>query len=312
MGVHADIAPPILFLGLYLAYFLVLLRLYSQKAIQWKSRFSFLLFHVTMRVTGMSLGIAFSVLDWTGEDGGPRKNVLIAYLVFSAEGYFSLILSAYRFLIAWQRARLGDSPLDPIPSAGLSRRERTRKHLRTPISRLTWGLITANALLIAGSGVMASSMSATDENDVHEKENTGKGLRVAGTAVFLVIVQVFLVLCTRSYRQRGNRTLTLIAATWPFLTVRGVYSIISVVIPEYSYSSTKAYTASGFTSEFLVGEHVMGSCMEWLACGLLIATHYSARNGGDELDEERGVDGRAGSADSGVALRAPKWTAERA
>lgn len=48
------------------------------------------------------------------------------------------------------------------------------------------------------------------------------GTGVAGTAIFLALVQVFLAFAVHSYRQRGDKTLLLILLTWPFLTVRGV------------------------------------------------------------------------------------------
>lgn len=60
----ADTAPAIVFLVLYTAVLLVLGYLYATKAVRWKSRYSFLLFHVVMRVVGMALGVAFSCLTW--------------------------------------------------------------------------------------------------------------------------------------------------------------------------------------------------------------------------------------------------------
>lgn len=63
----SDTAPAIVFLLLYLAVFAVLARLYATKAVKWRSRYSFVLFHVIMRVTGMALGVAFSCLSWEQE-----------------------------------------------------------------------------------------------------------------------------------------------------------------------------------------------------------------------------------------------------
>ncbi|GAA5915318.1 hypothetical protein JCM6882_005189 [Rhodosporidiobolus microsporus] len=282
MAVTVDVAPPIVFLVAYLFYFVVLLLFYAKGTIRWRSRYSFIMFHVVLRLAGMACGIAFSVLTWEDNED-VKKNVLIAYLVFSAEGYFSLIVCAYRFLIVWQEDRFGASPLEPRIPKGTSFRRRWRMHARAPIALLHWGLISANALIIAGSSIMAGAIGEEGkQNDI----TTGKGLRVAGTAVFLSLAQVFLLLCVKSFRRQGDRTLALITVLWVFLTVRGVYGIISVVLPAYSYSSSEAYTQDGFTSTFLIGEHVMGSLMEWLAAGFLIATHYSSVVGGAELVEE--------------------------
>jgi cytochrome c oxidase assembly factor CtaG len=103
-GKAADIAAAAIFLLAYLVYFIILLKLYLQRRIQWKSRYSFLMFHVTLRLvgklvlplgtglpyrstfqltlahlTGMALGITFSSMSWAkfeqrinGESCAPR------------------------------------------------------------------------------------------------------------------------------------------------------------------------------------------------------------------------------------------------
>lgn len=50
----ADIATAAIFLVAYSVYFIILLNLYIQRRIQLKSRYSFLLFHVTLRFVGKS------------------------------------------------------------------------------------------------------------------------------------------------------------------------------------------------------------------------------------------------------------------
>lgn len=53
-------------------------------------------------------------------------------------------------------------------------------------------------------------------------------------AIFVALVQVVFAVAWQSYRKRGDRTLALIILTWPFLTVRGIYGILSVVIASWS------------------------------------------------------------------------------
>ncbi|GAA6022912.1 hypothetical protein JCM10207_006862 [Rhodosporidiobolus poonsookiae] len=293
-----DIAAPAILLAAYALFFVVLLALYTTKQIKWKSRYSFVFSHVVLRLVGMALGVAFAAMNWGSPDG-----VLIAYLVFSAEGYFSLILCAYRFLVVWQQDYLGVSNLEPRVPKDLPKGEKFRMHLRAPLASVHWALIAANALIISGSSIMAGTIGE-DENtdDVKSRMNSAKGLRVAGTAIFLAIGQAFLLVCIQAYRRKGNRTLLLIMATWPFLTIRGVYGIITVLMPEYSYASTEAYAADGFTSKFLAAEHCMGTLMEWSACGLLLLTHFSKLYGEDEMAEDWSgedktvVDGEGGTA----------------
>ncbi|GAA5820838.1 hypothetical protein JCM11251_001837 [Rhodosporidiobolus azoricus] len=285
MAVHAEVAPAILFLVFYSAFFILLTTLYATKRISWKSRWSFIYFHVCLRVIGMSLGVVFSCMEWR-DDGGPRVDVLVGYLVFSAEGYFSLILCAYRFLVVWQQDRFGTSYLEPRVPKGTPKKEQWKMHLRAPLATLHWALLVANAFIITGSSIMAGGIGDELTPSLEKKQNKGKNLRLAGTAIFLAAVQAFLLLCVHAFRQKRDRTLSLIALTWPFLTVRGVYGLMSVIMDQYSYGNMDVYTDSGFTSTFLVGEHVMGTAMEWIACGLLISTFFSRVVGGEEMVEQ--------------------------
>lgn len=71
-GATHDTAPAIVFLVLYTAVFAVLAYLYGAKRVRWRSRYSFVLFHVVMRLVGMALGVAFSCLEWQAPRGGPK------------------------------------------------------------------------------------------------------------------------------------------------------------------------------------------------------------------------------------------------
>ena len=128
---------------------------------------------------------------------------------------------------------------------------------------------------------------------------------MVGTALFLALVQVFAAVAYRSYRRAGDRTLLLIFSVWPFLTVRGIYGILSVVISAFSCEpprepsayladspradySAKTYTSEGFSTTFLAGEIVMGIATEWISCFLLILTHFSSIPTSTELKEHWG------------------------
>ncbi|GAA5990762.1 hypothetical protein JCM10908_000004 [Rhodotorula pacifica] len=284
-GSARDKAPAIVFLVLYSAVFALLVWLYATKAVRWRSRYSFVLFHVTMRLVGMALGVAFSCLEWQ-PGGGPRLSVLIAYLVFSAEGYFSLILCVSRFLIVWQQDRLGRSNLEPRIPKGTPRRERFRLLLAAPMTGFEYNLIAANALIVSGSSIMTGTISNPDGPKAHRRQTTGKAMRIAGIAIFIALVQVVALVGWLSYRKRGDRTLSLILLTWPLLTVRGIYGILAVVLPSWNYSNAAAYSSTGFSTGFLLGEYLMGIATEWLSCVLLLATHFSALNGGYEMRED--------------------------
>ncbi|KAL8290320.1 hypothetical protein RQP46_002578 [Phenoliferia psychrophenolica] len=275
-----DAAPAIIFLILYSAFFAVLTSLYAQRKISW--RYSFVYFHVILRLGGQACGIAFAVMSWDNFD--TRLNVLIAYLVLSAEGYFSLVLCTYRFLIVWQNDRLGNSVIEPRVPKGTPFLEKMKRLRKTPIAGVHWTLVAANSIIISGGSLLSSALS--NETPDPNKVKSGKSMRVAGTAMFLFLVQVFACFAIHSYRKKGDRTLLLILLTWPFLTVRGVYGIISVELSEYSYYNPDVYNSDGgMSSKFLVGEYVLGTLMEWISCGLLLATYYSPLVGGETVAE---------------------------
>lgn len=175
---------------------------------------------------------------------------MIAYLILSAEGYFSLVVCAYRFLIVWQEDRFGHSWLEPRIPKGTPFRQRFRTSLRAPVATIHWALAAANGIIIAGSSILAGAIDPDKASP--SKEHLGKVLRalacvffsapaadmtatgVVGTAIFLTLVQAFLLIAIQSYRRHGDRTLAIILLTWLFLTLRGIYGIITVVMPAFS------------------------------------------------------------------------------
>ena len=58
---------------------------YQTKKIKLRSRYSFLYFHVIIRIASQACGVAFGVLGFTNID------VFLAYLILGAEGYFTLV-----------------------------------------------------------------------------------------------------------------------------------------------------------------------------------------------------------------------------
>lgn len=161
----------------------------------------------------------------------------------------------------WQQDRLGRSNLEPRIPKGTPRRERFRLLLAAPMTGFEYNLIAANAIIIAGSSIMSGAIKHPDEPKAHRQETTGKAMRafpfpwtqtsvhfgvrlyrltsfvragIAGIANFIALVQVVALVGYLSYRKRGDRTLLLVMLTWPLLTVRGIYGILSVVLPSWN------------------------------------------------------------------------------
>ncbi|KAI5479925.1 hypothetical protein MNV49_002215 [Pseudohyphozyma bogoriensis] len=282
MVASGDAAPGLIFLILYLGFFALLTTLYAQKKISWKSRYSFVYFHVIMRLGGQISGVIFSFLSWN--QFNTRLNTLVAYLVLSAEGYFSLVLCSYRFLIVWQQDRFETSNLEPRIPKGTPWRQRWKMVQRSPMAAIEYMLIGANAIIISGGSLLSNAMQ--DPANKQHSISTGKALRVAGTAIFLALVQVFALVAIQSYRRKGDRTLLCIIAVWPFLTVRGAFGIIQVLVSTFSYYNPEIYTDDGIKPSFLAAEYILATLMEWISCGLLISTYFSRVVGGEVLLED--------------------------
>ncbi|PWN20496.1 hypothetical protein BCV69DRAFT_283382 [Microstroma glucosiphilum] len=114
----------IVFLILYFAALIILLAGLATRRISIKSRWSLLLFHVCIRLAAQCVGIAFGVLSFNA------RPLLIAYLVTSTEGYFTLVLSLILFFIHWQRRAEGASWLarDDLPLVGKGWKAGLKKH----------------------------------------------------------------------------------------------------------------------------------------------------------------------------------------
>lgn len=67
---------------------------YQTHKIKWKSRWSLVFFHVTVRVASQGCGLAFGI------HGFENTDVFLAYLILGAEGYFTLVSTgaSYFFL----------------------------------------------------------------------------------------------------------------------------------------------------------------------------------------------------------------------
>jgi hypothetical protein len=90
---HGEGISGVVFLSLYIGNLVILLYGYSTRRIKFRSVYSVLLLHVFIRIGAQSVGIAL------GTQSGINTGLLVAFFVLGAEGYFSLVLCAYRFLI---------------------------------------------------------------------------------------------------------------------------------------------------------------------------------------------------------------------
>ena len=141
------------------------------------------------------------------------------------------------------------------------------------------------------------SLMAGGHNGIQEFNGnliTAKAMRTAGQSVFLVI-NIFLLYCIvdtirQSRREKPEKgthpTLLLLLATWPLLFVRGLYGVMSGVLPAFNYFNPHNYGHTGLNASFVTTEYIMGTTMEWTSCTLLMTTYLTSRNDPKKADLE--------------------------
>ncbi|SPO30763.1 uncharacterized protein UTRI_05380 [Ustilago trichophora] len=182
----------LVFLVLYLIVFIILCSLFALRKVHWKSRWLVLLLHVLVRLASQACGLSFGLIGYRNID------LLIAYYVLGAEGYFTLVRNHWN-------GHSWIEPIDPTQErAGW--RKRFKRLLQgkpsenSPTAKLVlavdWLLVAANAIIVAGGSLSSGAYSSSNNRTQEQKQallDTSKGMRAAGQAVFLTINTLLLV-----------------------------------------------------------------------------------------------------------------------
>lgn len=311
----AEAGAALVFLILYVLLWTYMTAMYARKRYEWKSRYTILYLHTSIRVASQACGLAFAILAWRNID------VFVAYLILSAEGYFSLTIAAYYFLKHYEIKHFGWSRLGPADN-----KEGGRRRLVQALSMVAvvmpwrfWDrnllmivdawLIPANAIIIAGGSIMAGLNDRSrelDAADYNNRLNVSKGLRTAGQAVFLALTLVFVALYVNAARKgRGikhaaertmSRTaLAIFGCVGGMLLVRGIFGVLQAAVTSLSYTSPENYSEHGMTPRFTAIEYCLAVVPEFVAAFLLNMSYWSTqREPSVEPREER--EGEAGTA----------------
>ncbi|CAK5277066.1 unnamed protein product [Mycena citricolor] len=288
----------LVFLIAYLAIFAWMLFAYLTHRIKWRSRYSLVFFHVTVRLASQACGIAFGILGFS------NTSVFLAFLILGAEGYFSLVLCAFRFVVSWHQHNLssGESWLEPRDPPNTNKwRKGLIFTLLGPLAFVVYGdhpmvffhsaLVAANVAIIVGGSYLAG-VDYTDLNsaDARHRMLVSRITRTTGQSVFLaantLLLAVVLVTMRNNRREGDARrrpgtvhpTLVLLLLAWFPLIVRGIFGILQACVWSLSYYNPSNYDAGGFTPRFSAIEYVLGVFTEWLACVLLNLTYYTSKN----------------------------------
>lgn len=287
----------LVFLVLYTLLWSYMTFMYAVKKYEWKSRYTILYLHTTIRIASQACGLVFAILAWRNID------VFVAYLILSAEGYFSLTIAAYYFLKHYEIKHFGWSRLGPADHNEGGRR-RFLQALTMVAVVMPWRfwdrnllmvvdawLIPANAIIIAGGSIMAGINDKSknlDQNEINNRINTSKGLRTAGQAVFLALTVLFVLLYVNAARKgRGwkhttertmSRTALVIFGGVGFmLTARGVFGVLQAAVYKLSYTNPDNYDADGMKSRFTAIEYCLAVVPEFTAAFLLNMSYWSTQ-----------------------------------
>ncbi|GLB34622.1 hypothetical protein LshimejAT787_0201870 [Lyophyllum shimeji] len=274
MGLNTEATAALVYLILYVIVFSILILGYATGRLELRSRFTVITFHVAVRLASQAVGLAFGI------EGFSNINLLIAYFILGAEGYFTLVLCTYRCLISWHYHNFesNDSWLEPRLPPGTPFLQRLHNGFavfgskRRPMTLMHYFLIGANAIIIAGG--------------VNNSRDTGRIMRTVGQSIFLTVNTILLACIFQAMqqyrRERPGRkmhpTLYVLLAAWPLLCVRGLYGLLAGIYPPFSYFNPDNYDANGLTDAFVISEYILSTTMEWASCVLLMLTYVTSRN----------------------------------
>ncbi|KAH8813483.1 hypothetical protein DL96DRAFT_520782 [Flagelloscypha sp. PMI_526] len=292
----------------YFILFLWMIYAYATHRIKRKSRYSILFFHIAIRIASQGCGVAFGILGFDNPD------VFLAYLILGAEGYFTLVICAYRFLISWHQHNL------PSKESFLEPREtdKSRTRRKILIMALIWPaapfiywrnfmvwmhtfLILANIAIVTGGSYLAGAdYTQPDLPETRNRMQVSKITRVAGQSVFLAcnFILLFSIIRTlmldkREVKSKGegkiHPTLILLFVTWFPLIVRGVFGVLQSGIWGLSYYNPENYNSKGFTDRFIAIEYCLGVLPEWLSAALLLCTYGTSRGDPTSAKEDSAV-----------------------
>lgn len=238
----------------------------------WKTIYTYLVMYGVIRFAGQLCGVVFSRL------GIDHYQWLIAYLVLGAEGYFVLVLFGMNLIIQAQREIVGWSWLKP------TKEQRKTKTVTGWFKKLSMKfpfksvfhliLIPANVLIIYGG---SSTAGKTSEDLINDSSlTTSRALRATGQAVFLTLTIVVIVLAIYLYWKEGIKHLKLYSVLMaaPFITVRGIFGVLSIYISNMDYYNFQNYNDKGLKSLFITYEYVLGTTMEFITASIYMASYY--------------------------------------
>jgi hypothetical protein len=220
---------------------------------KWKSRWSLLFFHVTVRVASQAFGIAFGILGFS------NTSVFLAYLILGAEGYFTLVsryifllkqtstnrdkrqvLSTFRFLISWHQHNLPSHESWLEPRRDKSKKMTLASSLQarpSPMGIMHFILLLANTAIIFGGAQLAGATDLNDPGTIRQL-HLSNVLRTVGQSVFLACnVGLLVTIVGTMVGRKMHPTLVLLLVIWFPLIIRGTFGVLQAAVYDVSVFS---------------------------------------------------------------------------
>lgn len=267
-------AAALVFLILYTVYTVAVIVIVTR--LGWKTVYSLLLYYGIVRFGSQLCGVVYSAI------GVEHWQWLIAYLILGAQGYFALILAAFRFIIKGQREKFGHSWLDPskdkkLQMINLQNNVLYRFYGRfTPWKIIRYTMIASNILIIYGGSSVAGK-TIEELNADPSTRNTARICRTVGQAMFLCLTLSVIGLSYYSYfveKITDNYHIQAVMFSAGFLIVRGIFGLLSIYVSAMDYYAFNNYSQNGLKPKFVIAEYVMGTTMEFIVGSLFIAAYY--------------------------------------
>ena len=100
MGLNTEASAALVFLILYTILFVLLLFGYFTRRLRLRSRYSVILFHVTVRLASQATGLAFGVVGYA------NTSLLVAYFILGGLFFLSLIYWGQKLIVPTNSRRV--------------------------------------------------------------------------------------------------------------------------------------------------------------------------------------------------------------
>lgn len=218
-----------------------------------KTLYTYLFVFGLLRLAGQAVGVAYAV------QGLDNPNLIVAFMVLSAQGFLALIFTTFRETAHEQKTVYGSSWFDskrfPIP---------------VPLFKTPFGIVRATLIAGAVLFIIGGVEMSNGYNGNTSSAQQAKTLRIAGASLYAVAA--VLLICFSCYvflvENIRTRSLVFVLACGPFLLVRVIYNFLYIYVLEMVEFTFVAGNIV-YNAKYILYESILAALMEFVMCLLL-------------------------------------------